>query len=534
MIYYVGCQPDINDQLEETVTTAREKAEQFLAVSHMFKLGTIPTETPHPKTVELSRLACEDLNTAIRILKEIDLDLFPVMKKKLPELIRLNQDIRDTISTGGRIFFSGCGATGRLSLSLEVFWREQHEEDPDRVIGFMAGGDNAIIKAIEKFEDHPEFAVRHMKDLGFSENDLLIASTEGGETPFVIGTAEYAVEVSRRKPYFLYCNPDESLMNIERSRKVIENDRIVKINLFTAPQALSGSTRMQASTILMASAGLALFSDSSDKILAGIEEMETAVRNTDYSYLKKFIEAESAVYKNGDFIVYETDRYGITILTDSTERAPTFSLKPFENRQDPETEPALCYICYPDSPDSVSAWNRLFKRAPRPLNWDGKRDISLDYLYGFDFSSSVTEFRKKKVSPSLLHTFQIFTKNDCISMNFRDISHCIPVKKMSLLCEHTLLKTMLNIHSTLIMGRLGRYVDNIMVWVRPSNNKLIDRSIRYIRHLLSGKNIDISYEETAHILYEEIEKLKIDEPIVLKTVERICRDRQISEKGQEA
>ena len=44
----------------------------------------------------------------------------------------------------------------------------------------MAGGDIALIKAVEDFEDHPEFAEQQMIDLGFGENDLLIASTEGG------------------------------------------------------------------------------------------------------------------------------------------------------------------------------------------------------------------------------------------------------------------------------------------------------------------------------------------------------------------
>lgn len=47
-----------------------------------------------------------------------------------------------------------------------------------------------------------------------------------------------------------------------------------------------------------------------------------------------------------------------------------------------------------------------------------------------------------------------------------------------------LIKVILNKHSTLVMGRLNRIKSNIMSWVRPSNNKLIDRAIRYVRHLL--------------------------------------------------
>ncbi len=57
----------------------------------------------------------------------------------------------------------------------------------------MAGGDSALIQSIEDFEDHPEFGERQLHNLGYNkEQDMLISSTEGGETPWVIGTAEYA------------------------------------------------------------------------------------------------------------------------------------------------------------------------------------------------------------------------------------------------------------------------------------------------------------------------------------------------------
>lgn len=81
----------------------------------------------------------------------------------------------------------------------------------DSVISLMAGGDLALIKSVEDFEDHPEFAVQHMIDVGFGANDLLIASTEGGETPWVIGATNHAAETSSRTPFFLYCNPDDKL-----------------------------------------------------------------------------------------------------------------------------------------------------------------------------------------------------------------------------------------------------------------------------------------------------------------------------------
>src|SRR5262249_51021310 len=79
--------------------------------------------------------------------------------------------------------------------------------------------------------------------------DVVFAITEGGETSFVIGTAWKGLEAGA-KVYFVYNNPDEILcQHIERSRQVIEDPRIEKINLTTGPMAISGSTRMQATTI---------------------------------------------------------------------------------------------------------------------------------------------------------------------------------------------------------------------------------------------------------------------------------------------
>ena len=509
--------------------TPKEKADNFLAIAQQFKLGDLPTETPHPKTAEMSQLANNDLPKAIQILKSLDLDLLDTLKTKLPQLEQLQNDIHATLQKGGRIFLCGCGATGRLSLSLEVFWREQADsERQDRVIAFMAGGDSALIKSIERFEDHPDWAERQLKELGFRDGDLLISSTEGGETPFVIGATEAAVAISAMAPYFLYCNPDDILVaQVERSRKVIQNPKIKKIVLFTGPMALSGSTRMQASTILMFAIGLPLYAQLKKTDLAAqITKLKTYVEKLDFSFLAEFIEAESATYKAQEYIVYETNRYGITVMTDTTERSPTFSLLAFENTYDPQAKPALCYLSLPEAPDSRQAWHKLLHRDPRPLNW-GDRAVSTDYLYGFDISANAWNLRCQKVNGAPLHKFRVWKMGNRISFEFRGHDHEINVRGLPLLCEHLVLKMLMNIHSTLIMGRLVRYQNNIMIWVKPSNNKLIDRAIRYVRHLLKGQGItDLSYEDTAYALYEEIETLQEGEPIVLKTCDRILRGRR--------
>ena len=113
----------------------------------------------------------------------------------------------------------------------------------------MAGGDFALIKSVEGFEDFTAFGKKQIGDLGVSAKDVVFAITEGGETSFVIGTAWKGVEVGA-KVYFVYNNPDDVLcQHVERSREVIQDARIEKINLTTGPMAITGSTRMQATSI---------------------------------------------------------------------------------------------------------------------------------------------------------------------------------------------------------------------------------------------------------------------------------------------
>ena len=108
----------------------------------------------------------------------------------------------------------------------------------DNVVGLMSGGDRALISSIEGFEDSPEYGARTLDDFGFGPGDLLIASTEGGETPIVIGAVNRAAEVAGpdTRPFFLFCNPPEILREkVIRSREVLEDERVRKICLAHGP-----------------------------------------------------------------------------------------------------------------------------------------------------------------------------------------------------------------------------------------------------------------------------------------------------------
>jgi N-acetylmuramic acid 6-phosphate etherase len=502
-----------------------EKAEKFLSVSSQYKLGKLVTELSHPETGDLSNLALNNLPEAVAKLKELDDSTIKVLSEKLAGICYLKSIISETLKAGNNLYFCGCGATGRLSLTIETLWRQVHlgEKIANRVFSFMAGGDVALIRSIENFEDFPDYGARQLLEAGFKDGDLLIGTTEGGETPFVIGAVEKAAQISKRKPFFLYCNPDDLLCEVaERSRRVIANSDIEKINLTVGPMAITGSTRMQSSTILLAVAGVALFYYNSPN-----ETVENEINafinfwvSADISFIRNFIVRESGCYKNKEYLLYETDNeLGITVITDTTERSPTFSLYPFENAREKEKNISLCYLYMPECKSSREAWEKLLWRAPRTLEWPEINGIaSEERLLGFDFSRNALSRRGSRLSSKNQPRFQIINNKEGIDFIMKDENHFFPIPFSTPLFWHLALKMILNTHSTLIMGRMGRYEGNVMTFLRASNNKLIDRAIRYIDMILNRKDVVLSYSDICYKLFEMLEVTPSDQSIVMATV----------------
>jgi N-acetylmuramic acid 6-phosphate etherase len=496
-----------------TVVPHRERALEFLRVARSYQLGELPTEQPHPRTRTLSRWAREDLHRAISVLQQVDLQALELLAGHAAGIDRLTRAVDRTLERGKRIFLCGCGATGRLSLTLESLWRARGA-DGDRVRAFMAGGDVALVHSLEDFEDHPEFGARHLEQIGFTDGDLLIASTEGGETPFVIGATEQAARISSNRPHFLYCNPEVELTRrVKRFRRVRENPRIRTLCLYVGPMALAGSTRMQASTALELALGIALLHPRGPA-RTWIDRFRQRTRAADFSFLAPFIEQEAGAYGAGRHVIYRVRDFGITVFTDTTERSPTFSLVPFDRLDGHPVLRSLCYVLLDDARDPDEAWRRLLRRPPDSLDW---RDVDLrtaeSYLRGFDFSA------RAQLGCGPYHEFRIARVSDAVRFRLEALAHDLPLDGAPPLFQHLLLKQLLNAHSTLVMGRLGRYQGNLMTWVTPTNRKLIDRATRYVRHLLADAGRPAaSYEQVVHRLFVEMQATPPGESVVLRTV----------------
>ena len=583
--------------------SSRQCSAEFLTISGQFKLGALVTEASHPITANLSEVAKQDIAAALKLLFDVDDDVIC----KYGEFVESGraEEIKETIvrslKNGGRVFFTGCGATGRLSILLDSVWRDfwqqqraanatlspQNEERvaegrvrglfpsalmtedwEDRTFSVMAGGDYALIKSVEGFEDFAAFGRKQLRDLGVRANDVVFAITEGGETSFVIGTAWEGVDAGA-KVYFVYNNPDDVLcQHVERSREIIEDKRIEKINLTTGPMAIAGSTRMQAASIQLCVTltvlemvardllGLASaevprqFLEKLAEMLAGLKSPELLAQ------LAKLVALEESVYRAGHKNNYCADRFGIDVLTDTAERSPTYSTPPFRESGDTAAAESWAFLFLPQ-PETSDAWRHLLKREPRCVEWgeneireaageekfartlEAIRKISRAELLRFRMGLDGLPERLPGRGDCAIAVVSGQEKNSWVKFQFHqlDAAHragarrgliclgrekslagvrgfmarrdpdCAPlfvtVPETDFLLDgvtRVAVKLVMNALSTCTMVRLGRVMGNFMVWVVPSNLKLIDRATRYIAQLTG-----LTYEAANGLLFEVLE-----------------------------
>jgi len=401
--------------------TASAESLDYVINRTQFQLHTLLTEQRHPKTWTLSEKIQGDTEAGLRLLLSVDEDVAARLERLAAEKALLDQlvsELEYAILAKKKVYVYGCGATGRLAKQMESsfwrpFWKKVKAEADlwakcrnrlgpaveDGLIGEMTGADRALISSLEGFEDLQLIGRLQLADRGVKKGDVVICVTEGGETSSVIGTilaaldqwkAEpgYAAAESRKKLYFVYNNPDDKLKPFERSRKVIEEPGITKVNLTTGPQAITGSTRMQATTIETFVVGSAI-ETAVEKVLRRVlskKEMarlgfasETSMEarlgrfpallqevKKSIPQLAKLTDLEARTYAEGHYSTYFAVTGLVTVFIDSTERSPTFRLYPLDTVKEPQRK---CWIrVRTEAKDARAAWQAFLGRPFRGLS----------------------------------------------------------------------------------------------------------------------------------------------------------------------
>ncbi len=396
-----------------------EQSRDYVQNKKQFHLFDLLTEQRHPKTWNLSFAIKEKTEAGLRAILSVDRDIvarFREFEEKPALLEQAVRAVKETIRSGGRIYVYGCGATGRLAKQIESaiwrpFWRRMGllpfwdrlrqvlpEDIEERLIGEMTGGDRALVSALEGFEDLLLIGELQLQDRGIRKGDLVFCVTEGGETSSVIGTILAALQpygsgsegeggAPENKLYFIYNNPDERLRPFERSVRVIDEPRITRINLTTGPQAVAGSTRLQATTsetylvgILLECAVYELLAEVLSpaemrqagwdqpgdlrRALREFAEIQSAVE-AEAGSIARFTELESDTYRGGRLSTYLAREALITVFIDGAERSPTFRLFPLDKVIEPARK---CWFqVWTEADSGKDAWHVFLGRGFRGL-----------------------------------------------------------------------------------------------------------------------------------------------------------------------
>lgn len=545
---------------------AKKLADDFLENEKEYMLGFVEAEQQNPLTQTLGETFRKSTSDGVKMLISADQKLCSLYADTLNSSTfdKFTKEISDTVKSGGRIILSGCGSSGRLNSRVEASWREAIKnlsgksslisEYKNSVLSLMAGGDYAIIRALESFEDYISMGKKQVDDFGTDKNDLFVGVTATGETTCILGSAKEALDRGCKVWMIVCTDPASVTPKLRRAADVFNNKNTDFIYMPCGAMAVTGSTRMQSSSIEQAVILSALEivlssllgkdnSVSKEGLINGFEGMISSLNDEKtVEKLSAFIEKEQSVYEKGGIVTYYADDYVLDILTDTTERCPTFSTPPFKPSDRPDLPASWAFVKNP-SLSTADAWKHALKREPRCIEWT-KEDyknlglpesdiskipsIDADALCRFTIGSEPMAEREKDESLAMWIGFEKEIPKsfyECAKAykshsEFRLKSDCISLIKTELcIFEHLSMKLAINTVSTGTMARMGRIYGNFMVYLGISNKKLVDRSIRIISELCS-----VSYEEAAcELFYTKLlqDSQGKNEAVVKETIDRI-------------
>lgn len=197
-------------------------------------LSRLVSEGRNPETMDI------DLLSPLEIVKRINQQdkLVPLaVEKVLPEIAQAVDKITEAFKLGGRLVYMGAGTSGRLGILDASECPPTFGVSSEMVVGLIAGGPEAILKAKEGAEDSPELGIADLKAINFCDKDVLVGIAASGRTPYVIGGLEYANQIGATS-VSLSCNPDSAIAELAK----------IAISPVVGPEALTGSTRLKSGT----------------------------------------------------------------------------------------------------------------------------------------------------------------------------------------------------------------------------------------------------------------------------------------------
>ncbi|MEN6411780.1 MAG: N-acetylmuramic acid 6-phosphate etherase [Veillonellales bacterium] len=192
------------------------------------------TEAVNLQTANIDRLETNDL---LKVINAEDSRIAGAVAKEIPRIAAAVEKITAAFEAGGRLVYFGAGSSGRLGVLDAAECPPTFGVEPGLVIGLIAGGDSALVQAVEGAEDQHDGAIRQFQTIKLGGRDVVVGLAASGRTPYVIGGLEYANKVGAFT-IAISCTPESAVSKAAK----------LAITPLVGPEVITGSTRMKAGT----------------------------------------------------------------------------------------------------------------------------------------------------------------------------------------------------------------------------------------------------------------------------------------------
>lgn len=197
-------------------------------------LGALETEKRNPATTTIDRMSALEI---ARVMNAEDATVAAAVQRELPHIARAIEGITARLRQGGRLVYMGAGTSGRLGVLDASECPPTFGTPPKRVVGWIAGGPDALTRSIEGAEDSMAMGRADAVHLSIAANDVLVGIAASGRTPYVLGAVAYAKEWGALT-IGLACNAGTPLGQATD----------IMIAPVVGPEVIGGSTRLKAGT----------------------------------------------------------------------------------------------------------------------------------------------------------------------------------------------------------------------------------------------------------------------------------------------
>ncbi|HEQ1859488.1 N-acetylmuramic acid 6-phosphate etherase [Providencia alcalifaciens] len=197
-------------------------------------LSKMVTESRNEASTHIDQLSTIEM---LQVINNEDKKVPLAVEKTLPQIAQLVDKVAAAFQQGGRLIYSGAGTSGRLGILDASECPPTYGTPHEQVIGLIAGGHQAIFRAVENAEDKPELGEQDLKNIDFNQKDILVGIAASGRTPYVLGAMKYARSLGATVAS-ISCNPDSP----------VSQAADIAITPIVGAEVVTGSSRMKAGT----------------------------------------------------------------------------------------------------------------------------------------------------------------------------------------------------------------------------------------------------------------------------------------------